>query len=189
MLSNPFAQPRGILGRAAGCLMASTNRAAQRQVARRLPISGGARILEIGYGPGQLMRLLLESTPAGWVAGADPSDVMLGQARRACGSYAAADRLDLRLGDAAHLPFPDGHFHHVVSVNNAPLWPDLEAGLAETRRVLRPGGTVLIAWHTHGLRGELGGFPPFVPRPRGQDGRQSFLKYLAIGSWVKPACS
>jgi SAM-dependent methyltransferase len=35
----------------------------------------------------------------------------------------------------------------VVSVNNVAIWPDLEAGVEELYRIVRPGGTVVIAWH------------------------------------------
>lgn len=148
MPSNPFALPRGLPGHVAGRLMARTNDAAQHQVAGKLPVRSGERVLEIGYGPGQLTRSLLESTPAALVAGVDPSEVMLRQARRACGPYVNSGRADLRLGDAAHLPFPDGYFDHAVSVNTVALWPHLEAGLGEVNRVLRAGGTMLIAWHS-----------------------------------------
>jgi hypothetical protein len=36
----------------------------------------------------------------------------------------------------------------VVAVNTAAMWPDLQAALVDARRVLRPGGTVLVAWHS-----------------------------------------
>ena len=35
----------------------------------------------------------------------------------------------------------------MVSVKNVAMWPDLEAAVGELHRVVRPGGTVVIAWH------------------------------------------
>ena len=35
----------------------------------------------------------------------------------------------------------------MVSVKNVAIWPDLEAAVGELHRVVRPGGTVIIAWH------------------------------------------
>jgi len=35
----------------------------------------------------------------------------------------------------------------VVSVRNVAIWPDLEAAVRELHRIVRPGGTVVIAWH------------------------------------------
>ena len=43
--------------------------------------------------------------------------------------------------------FVDACADLVVSVNNVPMWPDIDAGLAEVRRILAAGGQVLIAWH------------------------------------------
>ena len=37
--------------------------------------------------------------------------------------------------------------HRVVSVRNVAMWPDLEAGVAELLRVVRPKDIVAIAWH------------------------------------------
>lgn len=112
-----------------------------------MQVDPGESVLEVGFGPGRLIRLLLESTAAGLVAGVEPSDLMLRQARRATRRQ-ASDRVDLRLGDAAHLPFPDDHFHHVVTVNAVAIWPDLGAGFAEVQRVLVDGGDALVAWHS-----------------------------------------
>ena len=42
---------------------------------------------------------------------------------------------------------PDASVDRVVSVNNVAIWPDLEAAVDELHRVVRPGGTVIIAWH------------------------------------------
>ncbi|MGH8868552.1 MAG: class I SAM-dependent methyltransferase [Actinomycetes bacterium] len=145
---NPFALPRGTLGRAAGWVMARTNEPSQREVAERLQVSAGERVVEVGYGPGRLARRLLDTTPAAKVAGVDPSGAMLVQAGRATQPYARSGRLDLRLGVAGDLPWADGSFDHAVSVNTVENWQDLTRGLAEMQRVLAEGGTALVAWHS-----------------------------------------
>jgi SAM-dependent methyltransferase len=43
-----------------------------------------------------------------------------------------------------------GYADYVVAVNTAAFWPDLAAALLDARRVLRPGGGLLIAWHAAG---------------------------------------
>jgi ubiquinone/menaquinone biosynthesis C-methylase UbiE len=112
----------------------------QDEVAALLGVRPGEDVLEVGYGPGGLVRRLARTT-TGRVCGVDPSPQMRKMARK------HAPRADLRLGTAAHTGFGDAEFDCVVSVNNVGIWPDLEAGLDELRRVTRPGGRVVIAWH------------------------------------------
>jgi ubiquinone/menaquinone biosynthesis C-methylase UbiE len=143
---NPFRVPSGLLGRLAGWVMGRDD-SAHRAVVELLDLRPGARTCEIGFGPGQLLELLVARDPAARVCGVDPSPLMLEQARRRLIKVGGADRADLRLGVAGALPFPDQHADHVVAVNTAAIWPDLEAALVDARRVLRPGGSLLIAWH------------------------------------------
>ncbi len=145
---NQFGLPRGLLGHVAGWIMARANEASQEETASLLGVAPGDRVLEIGYGPGRLVRLLAERTQAALIAGVDPSPVMLAQARRVNRDAVRAHRVDLRLGAADRLPFPDASFDRVVSVNNAHIWPDLAAGLKEIHRVLRPDGRLVLSLHS-----------------------------------------
>ena len=137
-IRSPFALPRGLAGRVAGRLMLVLNR--QQGVLDLLDVQPEARVLEVGYGPGGLVRLLLQ-TPAARICGVDPSPQMRDMARQ------RNPGADLRVGAAEQTGFPSAEFDRVVSVNNVGLWPDLGAGLRELHRVTRPDGRVLIAWH------------------------------------------
>ncbi|GAA4633100.1 class I SAM-dependent methyltransferase [Actinoallomurus vinaceus] len=141
---SPFALPNGLAGRLASRLMPWMNR--QQDILDLLGIQAGEQVLEVGYGPGGLIRLL-QRTPAKRICGVDPSPEMRDLAGRPHKAQIAAGRIDLRLGTADCTGFSDAEFDCVVSVNNVALWPDLEAGLRELHRVTRPGGRVLIAWH------------------------------------------
>lgn len=141
--------PSGLSGRLAGALMLRTNRLEQREVLALLRIQPGDIVLEVGYGPGGLLRLLTEHTAAGTLIGVDPSPEM----RAAAGRRNPA--ADVRLGTAAETGLDDGSVDHVVTVNTVAIWPDLAAGLRELRRVVRPGGTVTIAWHGGSAPGAL----------------------------------
>lgn len=141
---SPFAMPSGLPGRLAGRLMLWTNR--QQDLLDLLDVQTGEQVLEVGYGPGGLIRLL-QRTPAKRICGVDPSPEMRDLATRPHRAQIAADRIDLRLGTADSSGFSDAEFDCVASVNNVALWPELEAGLRELHRVTRPGGRVLIAWH------------------------------------------
>ncbi|MEV4646033.1 methyltransferase domain-containing protein [Saccharopolyspora sp. NPDC049357] len=141
---SPFVLPRGARGRIAGRFMLWVNR--QEQVLNLLDVPAGAEVLEVGYGPGGLIRLL-KRTRASRICGVDPSAEMRDLASRPHSDEILAGRIDLRLGTAADTGFPDAVFDRVVSVNNVAIWPDLDSGIAELHRVTRPGGRLLIACH------------------------------------------
>jgi ubiquinone/menaquinone biosynthesis C-methylase UbiE len=143
--NNPFARPSGWLGRLAGWLMLWTNK--QDDVVGVLGVQRGDDVLEIGYGPGGLIRLLAERTDAASIRGVDPSPEMRDQATRHNRKAVRAGRVRLDLGTADSTGLPDASVDRAVSVRNVAMWPDLEAAVGELHRVVRPGGTVLIAWH------------------------------------------
>ena len=143
--NNPFAHPSGWLGRIAGRIMLWTNK--QDDVLGVLDVQPGDDVLEIGHGPGGLIRLIGARTDAANIRGVDPSPEMRDQARRYNRKAVRAGRVRLDLGTADRTGLPDASIDRVVSVNNLAIWPDLDAAVAELHRVVRPGGTVVIAWH------------------------------------------
>jgi ubiquinone/menaquinone biosynthesis C-methylase UbiE len=143
--NNPFAHPSGWLGRLAGRFMLWTNK--HDGVLDILGVQPGQEVLEIGYGPGGLIRQLAERTEAASIRGVDPSPEMRDQARRHNRRAVRAGRVQLDLGTADRTGLPDACVDRVVSLRNVAMWPDLEAAAAELHRVVRPGGTVVIGWH------------------------------------------
>jgi SAM-dependent methyltransferase len=144
--SSPFALPRGIRGRFAGWVMKHSNRK-QDEILDLLEVRPGHRVLEVGFGPGRLVELLASRTDAALIHGVDPSPVMLDTARRANRAGIEAGRIVLSHGTAQRTGLAGGSVDRAVAVNNVAIWPDLEAGVRELRRVLTPGGIVAIAWH------------------------------------------
>jgi SAM-dependent methyltransferase len=144
-MDNPFANPRGWLGRLAGRFMLWTNK--HDDLIDLLDVQPNDDVLEVGYGPGGLIKLLAERTGAASIRGVDPSWVMCDQARRYNRKTVRDGRVRLDVGTAERTGLPDGSIDRVVSVRNVAIWPDLEAGVTELHRVLRPGGVVVIAWH------------------------------------------
>ena len=100
---------------------------------------GGRRVLDAGCGHGPLAQALQERGAA--VTGFDASPEMLRLARQRLG-----DDADLHLADLARpLPFADGEFDDVVVSLVLHYLEDWDAPLAELRRVLRPGGRLLLS--------------------------------------------
>jgi SAM-dependent methyltransferase len=91
-------------------------------------------VLEIGCGTGHWLALL-----GGRAAGIDPSGRMIARAK------AAAPAATLVRAAAERLPWKTGTFDRVFCINAAHHFQDRARAIAETRRVLRPGGGVLIA--------------------------------------------
>ena len=129
----------------------------RRTVLGLLGPRAGERVLDLGVGPGFLASEVAALVgPDGLVAGVDVSESMLAIARTRVVDGPAAP-VQLRIGSATDLPYEDQSFDAVVSTQVLEYVNDIPAALAEIRRVLRPGGRVLvldtdwdsIVWHCH----------------------------------------
>lgn len=104
----------------------------------------GDRCLEIGCGSGVLLERVLGAR-AKSAAGLDHSPDMLALTMERNREAIARERLQLKLGDAANIPWPDHSFDAVFSANMFFFVYDPEVVLAELFRVLAPGGRLVIA--------------------------------------------
>jgi len=104
-------------------------------------VKEGDRVLDAGCGTG-IYSLELAKRGA-FVAGLDASSGMLELARAKAGR--AGLNIDFVKADALHIPFPDGHFDLVLSVCMLCFVKEREAAILEMKRVLRPGGRIVIA--------------------------------------------
>ncbi|MEV6879457.1 methyltransferase domain-containing protein [Amycolatopsis sp. NPDC051128] len=107
-------------------------------------VAPGDRVLDVGAGPGYLTALAAEAaSPDGSAVGVDPSEPMVGEARRLRGSA----NCSFEVGRAEALDAPDGTFDVVVSSLAVHHIPEDVRGAAfgEMFRVLRPGGRILLA--------------------------------------------
>ncbi len=102
----------------------------------------GVSVLEIGVGTGGLLAEL--ALRASKVIGVDHSPAMLEEARRRIVDRGVSG-IELRLGEMSHLPMPDSSVECVVANMVLHHAADPAAVLAEARRVLSPGGLLLLA--------------------------------------------
>jgi ubiquinone/menaquinone biosynthesis C-methylase UbiE len=100
-------------------------------------VPDGCDLLDVGCGTGRLLALLAERHNFTG-HGVDASEAMLARAR------AQLPGLDLRLGDAAALPYPDESMDRIVVTLAFHHFPDQAAFAREAGRVLRPGGRLYI---------------------------------------------
>lgn len=115
-----------------------------------LSVQGNERVLDVSCGTGELIARLYERYPDLDLVGVDLSAKMLHRARAKIGD---TPRVTLREGNAEALPFGDDTFDVVVSTSAFHYYGEPKQALLEARRVLRPGGRlVLMDWNaTHWL--------------------------------------
>jgi ubiquinone/menaquinone biosynthesis C-methylase UbiE len=94
------------------------------------------RFLDLGCGLGAALERAVVSGAS--VAGIDPSPSMVERAAQ------RVPQAEVRLGSAESIPFDDDEFTAALSVATYHHWADVMAGLREAKRVLAPGGRLLI---------------------------------------------
>ena len=123
-------------------------RALRRQLWGRID---GGRVLEVGVGTG---RNLPYHPPQGGVTAIDISPKLLAKAARK--ARKKGQPVELGLMDAQRLAFADGSFDSAATTFVFCSVPDPLVGLAEVRRVLKPGGRFLLLEHVRSKNRVLG---------------------------------
>jgi len=104
----------------------------------------GLNVLEVGIGTGKNMQFY----PAGIsITGIDLTPGMLQRAKKRASDLRLESRVELNLDDVQQLDFPDGKFDSVVATFVFCSVPDPVLGLRELKRVVKPGGCVLLLEH------------------------------------------
>lgn len=108
-----------------------------------------AAVLDIGCGGGATLRRLAVRVPQGHVTGLDYSEVSVDCSRRFNAEAIAAGRMEVVEGSVEALPFADGSFDLITTVESFYFWPQPQENLREVRRVLKEGGTFLLIADIH----------------------------------------
>ncbi len=115
------------------------------KIAALARVGTGQTALDVGSGPGRLtIALQRQAGAAGDVYGIDPSTEMINVARRRAARMGAP--VEFLVGTIEQLPYPDGTFDSVVTRLVLHHLPESsrQQGFAELRRVLKPGGTLVL---------------------------------------------
>jgi ubiquinone/menaquinone biosynthesis C-methylase UbiE len=136
-----YPQFAGAFGYIAGMTMTVGRGSDARLVADTADLSPGDHVLDIGCGPGTAARMVARSGVN--VTGVDPSKPMLALAKLLTRFRKSSGEVDWVLSGAENLLVPDASVDTCWSLASVHHWPDLEPGLQEVHRVLKPGGLFL----------------------------------------------
>jgi SAM-dependent methyltransferase len=102
----------------------------------------GGAVIDVACGPGTLA--LQVAAQAKRVAAIDFSEEMIGKLTGHAG-YGQLGNIEARVGDGQALPYGDDEFDAGFSLFGLIFFPDRAKGLAELRRVVKPGGKVVVS--------------------------------------------
>lgn len=142
MVLRQLSHPRGAGGRVIAAAMNRGNRDLNARAVDLLDVRPSSRVLDLGFGGGLTLSPLLNRAAS--VTGVDRAPDMVTAAASRHADEVAAGRLDLHVAEVLELPLRDGSVDRIVTVNTVYFWRDLPAAFAEVRRVLEPGGRLVV---------------------------------------------
>jgi ubiquinone/menaquinone biosynthesis C-methylase UbiE len=138
--------PSGLLGRVVARWTARATREANRMAVQLLEPKAGDHVLEIGYGTGAAIARLSALVVDGVVGGVDRSLEMHRMASRRNAAAIAKGRVRLLVASAEALPYARERFDKALAVHTMYFWADPLRPFTELRRVLKPGGRLVLAY-------------------------------------------
>jgi len=143
-IAKQLSRPTGFMGAVIRRLMNRHNARMNAFAVSELALHPTDRVLEIGFGGGVTLPLLIDE--AAFVAGVDRSRDVVDWARRRFSKSIAAGRAEFRQGHVEALPYETAAFDKVCTVNTVYFWKSLDEGFAEIHRVLKPLGRIAVGF-------------------------------------------
>lgn len=154
-LAAQLSHPEGEDGIRTGREMHISNGEMTRRAIDLLQCRDEEHILEIGQGSGAHVPYLLAKGTGLFYEGIDISETMTVLAAELNAAEVQAGRVRFVQGEGLVLPWPDNTFDRVLTVNTLYFWTDPQAQLAGIRRVLKPGGSFLLAFRSRNFMEKL----------------------------------
>jgi ubiquinone/menaquinone biosynthesis C-methylase UbiE len=111
---------------------------------KHVPVGEHFTILDVGCGGGRTIEKLATLASKGMVHGVDYAKGSVAASRAKNARLIQAGRVEIALASVSQLPFPENKFDLVTAVETQYYWPDLVKDMQEIRRVLKPGGTLIV---------------------------------------------
>lgn len=103
-------------------------------------------LIEVGFAHGKTIQRAAATLSEGFVAGVDTSELMVRVASQRNRRFIRAGRVELKLADAATIPYPSHHFVKAYSVHTIYFWPNPKDQIREIYRVLKPRGCFVLCF-------------------------------------------
>lgn len=127
----------------------NVDRAWRRKVVEQLAKRHPNEILDLATGTADLAIAMAERMPTARIIGADLSEQMLAAGAEKVTRLSLQGRISLERADAEELPMADASFDAVTVAFGVRNFENIEAGLSQMYRVLRPGGMCVILEFSH----------------------------------------
>ena len=158
--SRQLAKPSGLFGRLfTARWLEKANAGMNSLTLDALALGPADRLLELGFGSGYLLEKVLRNRLCDFAAGADISPEMVSHVDARLRAYIDAGKAQIRQGDIEAIPFADGEFSKLCTVNTLYFWRDPAQALAECRRVLKAGGRLALCFNA---KSEMAKWPGHV---------------------------
>jgi SAM-dependent methyltransferase len=143
-LARHLRNPEGEAGIAVADRLNTMNAKVYARAYQAIALADNHRVLEIGFGNGHLIPELLALAKEVKYAGLDISATMVQEASAFNAIRIAAGLVEIKLGSSASIPYADATFDSALALNTLYFWDNPSADLAEIRRVLKPGGKLVL---------------------------------------------
>ncbi len=117
-----FEKPHGILGILAGAVMSLNNKERINWVVEQLYVQPGDKLLEIGFGPGEALRLIAGKLKTGSIVGIEHSEVMLRHAINKSTGYIKENKIRLLFSSVEDIKFAPASFDKIFASNVHFFW-------------------------------------------------------------------
>lgn len=143
-IQDHFKKPEGIIGKIVGKTMAVENRTLNAWTIKLLKIRRRNKVLEVGYGPGYAIDMILRRYSNVHIDGIDISETMKEEASHRLVSKMDSGEVVLFTGDIAESALQPSKYDVVFTVNNYTLWENKYDGLHNIYDALMSNGKIAI---------------------------------------------
>lgn len=143
-LYDQFQRPTGRPGKIVAALMNKSHKRLTTWGLTHVTIDPNFTILDVGCGGGKTVNRLAALVPDGKVYGIDYSPDMVAFTRKLNKNYVEEGKVEVAEAQVDKTGFTGGTFDLVIAVETYYFWPSLPAAFTEIKRILKPGGKMLM---------------------------------------------